>query len=261
MTTALDPIDDYLNSIGQYSILTREEERTADHETLITHNLRLVVSIAKAYLGRGMDFFDLIQEGNIGLMRAAEKFESERGFKFSTMATWWVRQSIERSLHNDGRLIRLPVHVGESLKTLNKARERLGHEVSIARLAKACGWSVGKTERVMSAAMLLPMSLDAELAGHDNNDRVLADTVASPAIDYDESVISDELASALDCAMEQLDERERDILWKRYRDGLTLDQTGAAFGVTCERARQIEKEALRKLRAAHNTRLAVFLEA
>ena len=258
--TTFDPIADYLASIGHWPLLSRAQEQTATNEMLVTHNLRLVVSIAKAYLGRGLEMFDLIQEGNIGLMRAAEKFDRQRGYKFSTMATWWIRQSIERALLNDARMIRLPVHVGDSIRKLNKACDRLGGKATVAKLAECCDWSIAKTERMIGAVLLMPLSLDAEIAGHDNNDRRLADTVAAPVTDYDDTVISDELSQALDCAMARLDERECAMLWMRYRDGLTLEETGKAFGVTRERARQIEKEALRKLREAHHARLSLFLE-
>ena len=257
--TTLDPLAVYLESISHWPLLTKDQERTATNEMLVNHNLRLVVSVAKVYLGRGLDFFDLIQEGNIGLMRAAEKFDRQRGYKFSTYAHWWIRQAIDRALMNDTRLIRLPVHVGDSLRRLNKTREQFGNDATIAKIAEGCGWSIEKTRRVINAVLLMPLSIDAEIIGRDNSDRRLADLIAAPATDYDDTIVSDELATALDCAMAVLDERARDILWKRYRDGLTLEETGKAFDVTRERARQIEKEALRKLRRVES--LKVFLEA
>ncbi len=260
--TTTEAVDTYLATIGKYPILSREQERTADCDTLVNHNLRLVVSVAKSYIGRGLDFFDLIQEGNIGLMRAAQKFDSTRGCKFSTMAVPWIRQAIERSLLNDARAIRLPVHVGDSIRKLNKAREQIGYDATAAQIAEWCGWTIGKAERVMRAVLQVPLSLDATIMnGHDNKERRLSDYVAAPAIDYDEPVISDELADALECALQILDAREIDILWKRYRDGMTLDQAGAAHNITRERARQIEREAKSKLREAHHARLAIFLEA
>ncbi len=272
MTIGIDPLIVYLESIGHWPLLSRadeqrlgaqiqagtEEQKSTATQALVNHNLRLVVSITKGYMGRGLDLFDLIQEGNVGLMRAAEKFDSTRGFKFSTMATWWIKQAIERAIHNDARLIRLPVHVGDSILRLNKAREQLGSNASVTRLAECCGWSIQKAERVISAAMMLPISMDAEIAGGDSNDRHIADVVAAPATDFDELVVSNELADALECAMGVLDERTRTILWKRYRDGMTLEETGKAFGITRERARQIEKEALRRLRDV--TKLRAFLE-
>ena len=258
--TTIEPIAEYLAQIAQYPLLSREQEQTASVDTLIHHNLRLVVSVAKSYIGRGLDFFDLIQEGNIGLMRAAEKFDPARGAKFSTMAVPWIRQGLERAILEKTRLVRLPVHVGDAIRKLNKAREQIGYDASVSAIAACCGWGIEKTQRTINAVLLLPASLDAVLVNeHDNNDRRLADVVAAPVTDYIDPIVQDELARALECAMSVLDDRERDILWKRYREGLTLDQAGVDYNITRERVRQIEREAKRKLRT--DSRLATFLEA
>lgn len=263
MTDTIDGVDTYLHTIGQTPLLSAAEERTANREQLICANLRLVVSIAKKYMRRGMSLDDLIQEGNIGLMRAAQKFKPEMGHKFSTYATWWIKQAITRALADKVRTIRLPVHMDESIQRLNRTRnlmaDTVGRDPSVADLALALDWSVNKTQRVTQAAISAPLSLNLKTG--EDSDNELGEFVPAPAVDFDEAAHQSELAQALKNALSRLDERERQILNLRYRDQLTLEQTGARFGITRERARQIEVEALRKLRhPAYAKGLHQFLE-
>ena len=258
-----DSVKAYLKEIGQVPLLTLEEEQElgkraaeGDEEAkkqLCEANLRLVVSIAKRYGNTGLALLDLIQEGNIGLLRAVEKFDYARGYKFSTYATWWIRQAVTRAIADKARGIRIPVHVVESInnqvKATRKLYQELGREPSPEELAEELDTSV---EEVLKIAKLMPDTISLEKPVGDEEDSVIGDFIpADPDQRPDATVEREMLKEILEESMSVLTERERKVLSLRY--GLeddrvrTLEEVGQYFGVTRERVRQIEYKAIKKL--------------
>ncbi len=232
--------------------LIEDGERARAH--LIQANLRLVVSVAKRYVGRGMSFLDLIQEGNIGLMKATDKFDYKRGFKFSTYATWWIRQAITRSISDQSRTIRLPVHVGETINRVRKTSHRLQQiferEPTADEIGRAMNMTDEKVRQVLDVSRH-PISLEAPV-GQDG-DAFLGDFIEDSALPQPVELASHQLLKMqIAEALDKLSERERRIIVLRFglEDGKfrTLEEVGREFGITRERIRQIEAKALRKLR-------------
>ena len=271
-----DPVRMYLKEIGNVPLLSTEEEvalaqrvEAGDESAkkqLIEANLRLVVSIAKKYVGRGMPFLDLIQEGNMGLMKAVDKFDYSKGFKFSTYATWWIRQAITRGIADTGRTIRVPVHMVETInKTLRMKRtllQELGREPTPEEVADRLGVPVARVREVLKISRD-PVSLDTPIGEEDDShlgDFIEDDSALSPADSAAFSMLRAELSTAL----ESLTDRERQVVQLRFGliDGRarTLEEVGKEFNVTRERIRQIEAKALRKLRhPSRSKRLRDFL--
>jgi RNA polymerase primary sigma factor len=268
-----DPVRMYLREIGKISLLSGQEEielaRLIEQggadgalakRRLTQANLRLVVSIAKKYIGRGMTLLDLIQEGNLGLIRAAEKFDHSRGYKFSTYATWWIRQAITRSIADQARTIRIPVHMVETINKIKKVTRKLAQEKGRApseeEIAKAMEVTVAKLRDLIKVAQE-PISLETPLGKEE--DSCLGDFIEdrdaeSPANSVTQELLRDDIIEV----MAGLSPRERDVLRLRFglEDGRqrTLEDVGQLFGVTRERIRQIEAKALRKLRHPNRSR-------
>ncbi len=263
-----DPVRMYLKEIGKIPLLSAEEEvelakrmEQGDMEAkrkLIESNLRLVVSIAKKYIGRGMLFLDLIQEGNLGLIRAVEKFDYRKGYKFSTYATWWIRQAITRAIADQARTIRIPVHMVETINKLQRVSrqlvQELGREPTIEEIAEAMEMPPEKVEEIMKVAQD-PVSLETPIG--EEEDSHLGDFIEDKIIPSpSEAAAKQLLKEQLEAVLNTLSKREREVLKLRFglEDGRpsTLEEVGKRFGVTRERIRQIESKALRKLR--HPTR-------
>ena len=259
-----DPVRMYLKEIGTVALLSGEEElelakRKQDgdeyaKQKLIEANLRLVVSIAKRYTGRGMSFLDLVQEGNLGLIKGVEKFDYTKGFKLSTYATWWIRQSVTRALADQARTIRVPVHMVETINKMSKMQRKLtlelGYEPTVAELAEALEMTEEKVMEIMQIARE-PASLETPIGEEDDSN--LGDFVADANVVSPEgNVESVMLREHIDTLLSELKERERQVILLRFglEDGhpRTLEEVGKEFKVTRERIRQIEAKALRKLR-------------
>jgi len=259
-----DPVRMYLKEIGRISLLSSEEEAeiskrvaAGDEEAkdkLAESNLRLVVSIAKRYVGRGLLFLDLIQEGNIGLMKAVEKFDYDKGYKFSTYATWWIRQAITRALADQARTIRVPVHMVETINKMARIQRQLtlelNREPSEEEIAKKMGITVEKVREVIKISQD-PVSLETPIGEEDDShlgDFVQDTSMMTPEEYATNEILKEEIAAVLDT----LQEREKEVLELRFGliDGTshTLEEVGKKFNVTRERIRQIEAKALRKLR-------------
>ena len=272
-----DPVKVYLKEIGRVPLLTNEEEQELSErmaqgdvqarKRLSEANLRLVVSIAKRYVGRGMQFLDLIQEGNLGLIKAVEKFDHTKGFKFSTYATWWIRQAITRAIADQARTIRIPVHMVETINKVKKVSSQLlhknGHEPSAEEIAAELDMSVDKVREILRVSQE-PVSLETPIGAEEDShlgDFIPDDDAPSPADAASHTLLKEQLSGVLST----LTPREEKVLRLRFglEDGRsrTLEEVGKEFNVTRERIRQIEAKALRKLRhPSRSKKLKDFLD-
>ena len=261
---SLDSLRLYLRSIGRVELLTADQEielakriekgDMAAKRHMVEANLRLVVSIAKGYLGRGLTFLDLIQEGSLGLIRAVEKFDYRRGYKFSTYATWWIRQAVTRAIADKARTIRIPVHMVEKLNRVTHVErqlvQRLGREPEPGEIAGELQWQVREVRDVLRIAQM-PISLEKPVG--DEEDSELGDFVADETGEEPYEAAMEHLQREdVQRALNALPERERQVIELRYglrgHEPLTLEEVGRAFGLTRERVRQIENNTLKKLK-------------
>lgn len=265
LVSTSDPVRFYLREIGTQKLLTHDEEVELSKrivegdqdakDQMIEANLRLVVSIAKRYVNRGLSLLDLIQEGNLGLMRAVDKFDYTKGFKFSTYATWWIRQAITRAISDKARTIRVPVHVVETINKLNKIRriltEDLGREPTTEELAAEMDTTISKIEQLAKQSERT-ISLETPVGDDGDTSSQLSDFIPDDdSVDPEQAAIRQALRKQLNDDLSLLTEREANVLKLRFGldDGKqrTLEEVGKQFGVTRERVRQIQAKALRKL--------------
>lgn len=269
ITKSLDATQMYLNEIGFSPLLTADEEKhyarlalkgdEAGRKRMIESNLRLVVKISRRYLNRGLSLLDLIEEGNLGLIRAVEKFDPDRGFRFSTYATWWIRQTIERAIMNQTRTIRLPIHVVKELNVyLRASRElsqKLDHEPTAEEIADLLEKPVEDVERMLKLNERVT-SIDAPIA-HDS-ERSVVETIADTKVSDPSEILQDSnLRNSVNRWLDDLSEKQRDVIVRRFglrgHETATLEQVGAEIGLTRERVRQIQVEALRRMKEIMRT--------
>lgn len=262
-----DSVKIYLRQIGKIPLLTMEEELelakkiqedgdSFSKQTLVNANLRLVVSIAKKYIGRGLSFLDLIQEGNVGLIKAAGRFDYRKGYKFSTYATWWIQQSITRAIADKARIIRLPIHMIDSISKIRKATidltTELGRTPTKQEIAHRMGLSVQKLTSIIKSAQST-ISMDTPATSDEDSSKIADFIVDNSTITPDGRVSQDSLLEDIRNILNQLSPKERDVLILRFgldTDGgkKTLDEIGTSYGVSRERIRQIETRAISKLK-------------